>query len=460
MLRAIFYIALMSLAFTACKSSKPAHTAEEQAYEAKPEWLNSRPISSAYYVGIGSASKTREPLDYAQVAKKNALNDLASEISVVIKGESFLSSLELNQHFQEEFVSNISTSTQEQIEGFEMQGAWENESEYWVYYKLSKADHARIKKEKKDKALSVAYDYYLKAKDAAKNSNVLSAVDLYLNGLFALQDYWNDNNEYHIDGQKVFLDNEIFQSLKTLISSLKIEPMTDRIVLSHDNQFREEVKMFITLHSKKVSSIPVSYKYDKGKYSKSKSSLSNDQGMVNIPVYETNRSNKENALELEIDLDKMIGEHFDKRLIRPIKQSLQVDKEQIPIQIIFPSIFLSSDEKSFNESLSNKHLAYTLENTLGEAGFRIAPSASSADYHIRLNANTTQGGTSQGFHVAYLDMTINVLDFKNDEEVYKNSFTKIKGLQLNFDGAGMEAYKKASKKMQKEIARDIINSIM
>ena len=75
-----------------------------------PEWVNTRPLSGQYYVGVAAASKVREPLEYANVAKKNALNDLASEISVEIKGESLLNTLEVNRNFHEEFISTISTS--------------------------------------------------------------------------------------------------------------------------------------------------------------------------------------------------------------------------------------------------------------------------------------------------------------------------------------------------------------
>ena len=50
----------------------------------KPEWVKEHPVSSNYYIGVGSISKNGQSLNYREQAKKNALNDLASEISVTI----------------------------------------------------------------------------------------------------------------------------------------------------------------------------------------------------------------------------------------------------------------------------------------------------------------------------------------------------------------------------------------
>ena len=48
----------------------------------RPTWVSARPVTGGYYVGIGLANKNRP--DAQEAAKKNALNDLASEISVTV----------------------------------------------------------------------------------------------------------------------------------------------------------------------------------------------------------------------------------------------------------------------------------------------------------------------------------------------------------------------------------------
>src|SRR5690606_16411007 len=140
-----------ALIFTiGCKGKKEISKEDKvvSAPVAAPKWVNARPHNSAYYIGIGSSSKTAQPFDYQNVAKKNALNDLASEISVRVQGQTFLNSLEVNKNFSEEFISTISTTTDEKIENFEVAGIWENDKEYWTFYRLSKSEFQRQKSEK------------------------------------------------------------------------------------------------------------------------------------------------------------------------------------------------------------------------------------------------------------------------------------------------------------------------
>ncbi|MCB0780391.1 MAG: LPP20 family lipoprotein, partial [Flavobacteriales bacterium] len=108
--------------------------------------------------------------------KKNALNDLASEISVRVEGNSLLYTLDRKTSFSESFTSNIRTSTSEQLEGFELVDTWENEHEYWTYYRLSKAEHARIKAERKQRAMDQATDLYARARTSLSEGDLKGAV--------------------------------------------------------------------------------------------------------------------------------------------------------------------------------------------------------------------------------------------------------------------------------------------
>lgn len=58
----------------------------------------------------------------SRTAKKNALNDLASEISVTVEGNSLLYTLDRKYKFDEEFTSTINTSTKVGIRGLRAGG--------------------------------------------------------------------------------------------------------------------------------------------------------------------------------------------------------------------------------------------------------------------------------------------------------------------------------------------------
>jgi len=269
-----------------CKDKKNITQGEKAIIPASPapDWVNARPHNGAFYIGVGSSSKTSQPLDYQNVAKKNALNDLASEISVRVQGQTFLNSLEVNKNFSEEFISTISTTTDEKIENFEVVGIWENDKEYWTYYRLSKSEYLRQKSEKKNKALSAANDFYLKGRAAESVANIPVAFDMYMRGLFAMKAYWNDVNEYLSDTGMIYLDNEIFSSLQRIGTGLSIKSDRPKITLSAANAYQVNVPVKIEYEGKAAKGITLAWSYLRAEYFKPRNGLTDDSGRLVVDV--------------------------------------------------------------------------------------------------------------------------------------------------------------------------------
>ena len=220
------------LSFAACKGSQQAADRIETPVNTeadRPEWVRSRPITDQYYIGVGRSSKAL-PEPY-ETAKKNALNELASEISVIVEGNSLLHSIESRQRFDESFTSTIKMRTSEQLEGFELVDSWENDKEYWVYYRLSKAEHARLKAEKKARALGNAKDLHFRSKESLATGDLRSTFDQLLRGLLAMKEYWGENDLVEVDGRQVPLANEMFNDLQKLTSSVHFSALPERCVL-------------------------------------------------------------------------------------------------------------------------------------------------------------------------------------------------------------------------------------
>ena len=107
------YIYLFLLPFVfSCGVKK---TASIEPMPVAPNWVQQKPIENFYYSGIGMAVKSGN--NYQAIAKNNALNDLASEISVQINSTSVLYQIESNEQFREDFRANTRLSSIENIEG-------------------------------------------------------------------------------------------------------------------------------------------------------------------------------------------------------------------------------------------------------------------------------------------------------------------------------------------------------
>lgn len=461
--KSFVFIALAAcMSFAGCGAGKNVVNGEKivTAPAEAPEWVGMRPHNAAYYIGIGTCSKMSQPLDYQTIAKKNALNDLASEISVRVQGETFLNSLEVNKNFSEEFISTISTTTDEKIENFEVAGIWENEKEYWTFYKLSKSEYQRQKQEKKNQALSSANDYYEKGVTAEEIANIPAAFDLYMHGLFAMKAYWDEVNEFSTDSGKVFLDNEIYSSLQRISSGLRIKVINPKVVLSAENKYSQEVPVVIEFNNTPVRGITVGYNYTRANYMKPKSGLTSDDGRFMANVSGVSSTEKSNQLDLKINLDPLLAADLDKAIQTGLIRNMKTDTRQIPIEMLTPSFYIISEEKTYNQPAQGAMLASALNSELAKQGMRIVTRQGENDYDISISSNTTAGGSSQGFIVAFLEMTVKVKNTRSGEIVYQESLASIKGLQLNPEAASMEAYKKGKEKIEQQISKSIMDAIL
>lgn len=457
MIRSLLHITfgLLVVMLTACGGKDIQRT---QA-EVKPAWVTERPFSPSDYIGIGIASKSLYPMEYAQIAKKNALNDLASEISVEVKGETFLSQLEVGRDFRETFMSQINTSTREKIEGYEVAGTWENGNEYWVFYRLSRSKHASVKAQKKRAALDSAKDYFLKGKDALTAGNIPQSVDMHLHALLEMKEYWMESNPYSLEGEQVFLDNEIYSSLRSCLSEIRIEPNFQALVLNKENNFVGRVILNVRHGDQPLRNVPVMFDYARTKYAEADRILTNGEGEVFVEMLDADPTVSNNVLHAWMDVDDLIGEVARDPLLDPIVKRLAIEQVNVPISFEMPTVFMQSVERQFGGG-DGHNLSNSLRSSLTAAGWTFAASPGDADLLITLESDTRDGGMSQGFHVAYLELHITVTDADTGQVVFGQNLADIKGLHLNVSDASTEAYKKARKKIEKDIADQLMKQLL
>ena len=114
------------------------------AQEKKPNWVEKRPNTPAYYHGIGVVPKNGVPQEYLQRAKDAALNDIAQQIVVSIDASQISKLSEKLDEFKVEYQSAVQTSTKADLEGVEPVDTWEGNDQYWVYYRLDIAEYKSL----------------------------------------------------------------------------------------------------------------------------------------------------------------------------------------------------------------------------------------------------------------------------------------------------------------------------
>lgn len=443
------------LLFWSCSGSQKTSTSQKQQFDPAPTWVSQRPHDSGYYIGVGSSNKKAQPLDFQSIAKKNALNDLATEISVRVQGESTMNTQEYNKAFSEDFMSTIKTSTDTRIEDFEVAGIWENENEYWVYYRLNKGMYQSKIREKKLQALRTGYDLYEKGKTASFEGNLTGAFDLYMHGLFAMKDYWSEPNEMETTSGKIFLDNELFTAMRSLFSDLKIDVPVERITLSSQNGFRQELKIIIQHRNQAARAIPVSYSYERETFMKPVTQLSSDLGEVKVIVEKVAAQNRNNQLRIFIDPEAFLAADLDKTVQKALIKGFRSQQSIVPIDFVSPSFFVElAGNGSTGISLNSDFCG-----ELQKKGFRVAASKKEANYHVTIGHSLKSGGSTDGFVTAYLDLTIEVIEVKSGHVIYRDGANGIKGVGLNDSGASADAYKRAREKIEQQILPGLFKAL-
>jgi hypothetical protein len=368
--------------------------------------------------------------------------------------------MEVNKAFSESFSSNVSTSSSELLEDYEVAGIWEDKELYAIYYKLNKFDYQSKKALKKENTLRSALDFLKKGREAKKLGNIPSAIDLFYHGLFALKPYWTEVNQMKDEnGNDIFIDNELFSEIRAVLADLRFETPLKNIVLSSSNTFKAQVPVMITYKGEGVRGINVRYSYQRDNYMKPKTVMSDNDGIILADIDNVSLKAKNNSLELSIVIDALVPQDLDSDLAAAIITGINTDQRKIPIEILAPSFFVSSNEFQLSGTKTTT-LAEITRNTLISKGMRIATSENSADYVVYINTNPRAGEDIQGFKVGYLDGKITVTDTKTTSAIFEYSISGVKGVQLSHENAVLEAYKKVRENIETVQVSEIIKIIL
>lgn len=412
-----------------------------------PSWVNERPINQAYYIGIATVSKHEYPYNAMDVARENALNSLAREIRVQVNSESVLSTLQVNHWVEESFASNITSTVAEDLEGYTLMGSYEDESEVHVYYRLSKAEYARILAERKRVALGIAYGHYLDAERLLKEGSIPLAIERYLIGLDAMSKYLAEENPYvGEDGVEFKLDRALLKGLTEGITKFEIECMYETIEVTLSDNYTKSIKVSVSHEGMYVGGVPLSYNYSRGRVPIRGQATTSGDGLATIVLNDFYPGTKHSILEVELDVQGLVSILQPLSPLKPLVENLNSAPLLVPIELEPPKIRVVGSEKLFGKKVKNKTLIPAIKAELIEHGVDIVDNTVDDALVLRVQADTRIGGEGRGFYTAFLNATLSLKDSEGSL-VMQKTLDNVKGVQTERKRAGEEAYRKASKKV-------------
>lgn len=430
-----YVIVLLVLFLASCAAKKQA-----AEYEALPDWVKQKPIIPGYYVGIASVKKVGTSAQYIAKARQQALTDLAEGVSSNVSATSVLHSIETEYGFSESYNQKIEISTDDYLEGFEPVESFENESSYWVYYKIDKATYHEMKEKKKQEAIATALAKYESGVAEQKLNKPKEALSFYLQGLQAIKRYLNEETPAQYNGSSVDIGNELYSSASDILNSLAIEAKTTEITIKRGESFKNNLEFLITYKGTPVQGIPVEFTYTGG-YLKKDRQNSDINGMVQLePEVLYSRNGKE-QITATISLKELAQSAVDDLFIRGLIIKRKLKPANVQVIIEAPSVAFEITSRCKDDFECEKIKNIFTQNAK-QYGFEIKQK-NNADFLFVVSYGSKRGESAGGLVSQYVSGKIDIKS-RDGNIIWSKQTDDIKGVGNNPD----EAYSKAIDEFQ------------
>jgi hypothetical protein len=445
-------VAISLIFFTAACGSQKELVQEPEAAP-KPGWVNGKPIENGYYAGIGTATKS-SGADYASIAKNNALNDLASEISVNVSSNSLFYQIEQDDNLREEFQANTRLNSKENLEGYELVGTWEDENQYWIYYRLNKYVYEEIKQKRLNKAVAFSKQLFSKAETFRDAGQYAESLKFGVKAIGALKEHMADPIQTEWQGRDVFLLVELYTFMQQTLGELNLQPVFDEITVKRGEALSAHQLSFLVTGSngQPVSNLPI-YLYYSGKRIKNNQLYTGNNGTVSYTLSRVSSTNKMEYVQANLNMVSLVSEATDDAFIRKLLAKLSGPEARIEIGIEKPAIGIVSSEKNGGQEMQTLLLANAFKQNFINQGFEILDEAK-ADYVLYIQAEARNGNRQGKFYTSAVDATF---QFKNSQGalLYEKQVQGFMGMQLDQIRAGEDAYRKLANEINKRYFREL-----
>ena len=423
------------------------------ASQKKPAWLENRPRNPLYYIGIGMASKSPTSGDFRAIARDNALQNLASEITITIASELIVKLVEQAGIVQEEFQSQIRSSTTASLEGYELVDSWEDQNEYWVYYRLEKDVYAARREDAINKAKALGWDLLSRARENETRGDASAAINLYVQALKSIENYITEPLERTHGGTTLYLQNEIFTGLQGLINKISLVPVQGSVKARTGRPLAEPLALISRFSDgSPVNNLPLKLWFVRGDGDFVSRIKSNREGRAESKVIKIKSTDPIQIVQAELE----IGDDAEQSAItKSILRGINLPSTKFILNVSRMLFYVDSREMHLGQNLDLKYVEPRLKNLLAEQGFSFSEDVSQADFLIRVQASSRKGAEVYNLFSSFVDLNISVINLATGDEIYKTSVDGIKGIQLDYEKASIEALKNAGKKLE-EVLPDLL----
>ncbi len=432
----VFFLFLLG-----CAASEKAEDVEPA-----PRWVKNRPVMEGYHIGIGSARKVGMKQEYVAEARKNALQDMASQISAHVSSTSVLNTIENAYGVSESYSERIEIESEDYLEGFEPVDYYESGDQYWVYYRIKEDVYRKNKLRKRDKALTSALSKYKSGRREAEASHPIKSITQCLQGMEALKGFLGKDLTLHTQEETINVGNELLALLKKVISRMDITPADKEVEVKRGSKLANPLEFRIIYNEKPVEGVPVSLNYSGG-YLKSSHRHSDERGHISVGLGSVISGRSRENFEAVIDHETIAAGAVSDVFIRSILKNIPPQTATTDIHILSPvfaaQVYSKGELPEFDKKIHKLCRRKAEQYLLIPAG-----RDKSHDYSLHIRYRFEPGESAGGLTSAYL---LSEIRFKNKqgELIAREDNQNIKGVGSTSAKARKKAFETFTRRLER-----------
>lgn len=446
----LFIFCVVQIKFTeahACRRKTPP-----------PAWTHMHHSDPDYFIGVGHSPVNKKDNMHVERARKDALNELASEISVNIFSSNVLITLVTNDKIYDEFNSLINARVRTDIEGYEVVDSYKDKKDYWVKYRLSKQKYYQAQETKRLAATQNALTFYKAALSAEEEGNYKSALINYTKTIDVVKLYLNEHILAEIDGKEENIVVKAYLGITSILTNLRFAYPFYSVEAALAQDIKSDYLKFqlVNQENEPLKGFPVLLHYSEKAVSQAKQ-ITDNEGYIQFAIPKIRSNKQEEQLTVSVDMHALLLESSADYTVRKAIQDIPVQSLILPVYISKPSIQFIVDERSLNRPLKEGVTAQRFADLSYASDYKVVKE--DADYHCYITIDTSRENSIRGIHHVSLKGQI-VLKDREGNIKYSTQIVPVRGTQLSPERASEEAYKNFEKQIKSRYFREIEEAIL
>jgi len=251
------------------------------------------------------------------------------------------------------------------------------------------------------------------------------------------------------------LTNESYTRIQQILDNIVISTPSANIQLRKQTSQTPSVPVRVSNNNQPQRSMPILAAYIRNR----QDYTTTEKGEISVLLDKISGVRNSFTLNLNLDLTKIISGSDEDKFYKFLLSSFRSPSQTVTINLAKPTIFIASTEKNLGTAQRTSLLSSQLRSALTNRGYTFVSNRNQAEVILEVEADTRQGNEANGIFFAFLSMNVRAIDAQTGLEIFNETMPEVKGGQTSYERAGTDAYRKASRNVDREIANKLAETL-